>query len=116
MASADAAPLRHAGSLADGRRPSGYVQRQEFRFPGSAPEADDVGPAIVRPFHAEDLPGLTDVDAVDVMSCNHRRPDFISQIRPTFDETVEGHKPEISETQTGLFETDLQSSPLAHIP
>jgi hypothetical protein len=44
------------------------------------------------------------------------RPDFIGQIRPTFDETVDGHKPEISETQTGLFETDLQSSPLTHIP
>jgi hypothetical protein len=44
------------------------------------------------------------------------RPATIRQIRPTFDETVEGHKPEISETQPGLFETDLQSSPLAHIP
>ena len=44
------------------------------------------------------------------------RPDFIGQIRPTFDETVERHKPEISETQPGLFETDPQSSPLTYIP
>jgi hypothetical protein len=54
-------------------------------------------------------------------SCNDlqssaARPDFIGQIRPTFDETVEGHKPAISETRTGLFETDPQSSPPAHIP
>jgi hypothetical protein len=44
------------------------------------------------------------------------RPDFIARFRPAFGETVEGHKPEISETRTGIFETDLQSSPLAHIP
>src|SRR4051794_19676385 len=34
------------------------------------------------------------------------RPAIIGQIRPTFDETVEGHKPAIGETRTGLFETD----------
>ena len=44
------------------------------------------------------------------------RPAIIARIRPTFGETIEGHKPEISETRTGLFETDLQSSPPAHIP
>jgi hypothetical protein len=59
---------------------------------------------------------LTSMPICSGLQSSAARPDFIAQIRPTFDETVEGRKPEISETQTGLFETDLQSSPLAHIP
>ena len=60
--------------------------------------------------------GFALADRCSDLQSSAARPDFIARFRPAFGETVEGHKPEISETRTGIFETDLQSSPLAHIP
>src|SRR3954468_17476974 len=55
--------------------------------------------------------------SLNVTTCNHRRPGLQSSAKSgPHSVRLEGHKPEISETQPALSETDLQSPLLAHIP